>query len=293
MLDVVLALIAIVLLSPAFLIIAILAAISSPGPALFNQVRVGRHGREFRMWKFRTMDVNADDEIHRRYVTAVLAGGRPGIARGGARLQKLEHDPRVTTFGAFLRRWSLDELPQLFNVLGGDVRVGPRPVLPCSPRGSPPAPLRGEAGITGLWQVCGRSAVSMLEALDLDVEYVVTRSFALDLAILIGRSPPCCGRGRRRERGYRSRPVEGPRRHAFRSTGSRFDRRLRVDGRQSFDGTGAEHRRCCGARRHVPWQHVSGSQRDPEPPLLPTPRWVVVRIDPRPADRRSRRGRRP
>ena len=193
MLDVVLALIAIVLLSPAFLIIAILAAISSPGPALFNQVRVGRHGREFRMWKFRTMDVNADDEIHRRYVTAVLAGGRPGIARGGARLQKLEHDPRVTTFGAFLRRWSLDELPQLFNVLGGSMSlVGPRPVLPWEAdllEARHRRRFEVKPGITGLWQVCGRSAVSMLEALDLDVEYVATRSFALDLAILIRTIP--------------------------------------------------------------------------------------------------------
>jgi len=193
MLDVVLAWFAIVLLAPTLLIIAALVAISSRGPALFHQVRVGRHGREFRMWKFRTMDVNADDEIHRRYVTAVLAGGQPDIAPCGARLQKMEHDPRVTTFGAFLRRWSLDELPQLFNVLGGSMSlVGPRPVLPWEAdllEARHHRRFEVKPGITGLWQVSGRSAVSMLEALDLDVQYVATRSFALDLAILVKTIP--------------------------------------------------------------------------------------------------------
>jgi len=193
-LDLVAASIAIVLLAPAFLLIAVLVAISSPGPALFRQVRVGRNGREFRMWKFRTMDVNADDEIHRRYVTAVLTGDQPHIpSSGGDGLQKLHHDPRVTTFGAFLRRWSLDELPQLFNVVRGSMTlVGPRPVLPWEAdllEARHRRRFEVKPGMTGLWQVCGRSSLSMLEALDLDVEYVERRSFALDLAILIRTIP--------------------------------------------------------------------------------------------------------
>jgi lipopolysaccharide/colanic/teichoic acid biosynthesis glycosyltransferase len=192
LLDVIVACIATVLLGPGLLIIALLVTITSPGPALFHQVRVGRDGREFRMWKFRTMDVNADDSIHRRYVTAVLTG-QPDIAAGGARLKKLEDDPRVTRFGAFLRRWSLDELPQLFNALGGSMSlVGPRPVLPWEAdllESHHRLRFEVKPGITGLWQVCGRSAVSMLEALDLDVEYVARRSFALDVSILIRTIP--------------------------------------------------------------------------------------------------------
>ena len=192
MIDLLIAVVAIVVLAPLFLLVWAAVSMSSPGPALFRQVRVGRHGREFRMLKFRTMFVDADDEIHRRYMTSVLCG-RPDVESDRSCLQKLQNDPRVTTLGAFLRRSSLDELPQLFNVLRGSMSiVGPRPVLPWEAELFSPHHRRRfevKPGMTGLWQVRGRSALTMLEALDLDVEYVATRSFGLDVAILLRTIP--------------------------------------------------------------------------------------------------------
>jgi len=192
-LDVVLASCAIVLLSPALLVATVLVASSGPGPLLFHQARVGIRGREFRMWKFRTMVPDADDAIHRRYVTAMLTEDRSDVAPDRTRLQKLEHDPRVTKHGAFLRRWSLDELPQLFNVLTGSMSlVGPRPVLPWEADLIDARYRRRfevKPGMTGLWQVSGRSSLTMVEALDIDVEYVTTRSFGLDVAILLRTIP--------------------------------------------------------------------------------------------------------
>lgn len=191
-LDLILASCAIVLLAPAFLISAVLVASSGPGSVLFHQVRVGMDGRDFRMWKFRSMVPDADDAIHRRYVTSALTV-QTDVAPDRTRLQKLEHDPRVTSQGAFLRRWSLDELPQLFNVLTGSMSlVGPRPVLPWEAELLDPRHRRRfevKPGMTGLWQVSGRSSLTMLEALAIDVEYVATRSFGLDVAILLRTIP--------------------------------------------------------------------------------------------------------
>ncbi|HSL11195.1 MAG TPA: sugar transferase [Actinomycetota bacterium] len=180
-----------VLLLPVIALVAGAVSISTPGPALFRQVRVGRNEERFRMFKFRTMYVDSDDEPHRRFVTSVLSDRNGALGRPG--LQKLEHDPRVTKLGAFLRRSSIDELPQLFNVMAGSMSlVGPRPVLPWEAELFAPHHRRRfevTPGITGLWQVRGRSSLSMLEALDLDVEYVATRSFWLDLAILVKTIP--------------------------------------------------------------------------------------------------------
>jgi lipopolysaccharide/colanic/teichoic acid biosynthesis glycosyltransferase len=186
-LDIAIAALALVVLAPLLVVVVVLVLTTSRGPALFRQVRVGHLGRPFVMYKFRTMRVGCDDRIHREYVTSMLGGWDPRPCRSNG-LFKLERDPRVTPVGGLLRRTSLDELPQLLNVLRGEMSlVGPRPALGWEvPLYAPHHRRRFEVrpGITGLWQVRGRSRLSMLEALDLDVEYVTRRSLRLYLSIL-------------------------------------------------------------------------------------------------------------
>jgi lipopolysaccharide/colanic/teichoic acid biosynthesis glycosyltransferase len=196
-LDVVLASVALVVLSPLLLLIAAAVRLSSPGPAIFRQERLGRGGRMFVLLKFRSMRAGVADVVHREYVTSLLSDETP--TTGGRRgLFKLEDDPRVTRVGAVLRRTSLDELPQLINVVKGDMSlVGPRPVLAWE------AELFDEAektrflvrpGVTGLWQVSGRNRLSMRRALELDAEYVRRQRFSLDLWILWRTLPALLGR---------------------------------------------------------------------------------------------------
>src|SRR5215213_5575855 len=190
--DVVLASGMLLVFSPAMLVIAILIRLTSPGPVLFRQVRVGYWQSPFVMLKFRTMHQGIDDTIHRSYVTAMLAGeAAPADAERG--IYKLTRDPRVTRIGSFLRKTSLDELPQLINVLRGEMSlVGPRPVLPYEAELFEPrhqARFSVKPGITGLWQVSGRSQLTMQQALDLDLEYAVRRNLALDLATLLRTIP--------------------------------------------------------------------------------------------------------
>lgn len=197
-LDIAVSLILIVILAPPLVFLMSLVRLTSAGPALFRQERLGRDRRPFIMLKLRTMHMGQDDRIHRDYVASLLDGGPGAVASPGSGLYKLDADPRVTRVGAWLRRTSLDELPQLVNVLRGEMSlVGPRPVLPWE------AEMFGEQyqrrfavkpGLTGLWQVSGRSRLSMGKALELDVEYVVRRSFMLDLIILI-RTIPAILRG--------------------------------------------------------------------------------------------------
>ncbi|MGH3738776.1 MAG: sugar transferase [Micromonosporaceae bacterium] len=185
--EAVAALLLVVLLSPVLLAVAIAVKLSSPGPVLFRQERLGLHRRRFRIIKFRTMIDGNSDEIHRRYVRRLLTEDTPPDG-GQAGVYKLTTDPRVTRVGSFLRRTSLDELPQLWNVVRGELSlVGPRPVLAWE------AELFGEGaeprfavrpGITGLWQVSGRSTVDYKAALELDVRYAHTKSLWLDLRIL-------------------------------------------------------------------------------------------------------------
>ena len=196
-LDIALASVLLVVTSPVLLLLWCLIRSTSAGPALFRQERVGRHMRPFVMLKLRTMYVGNDDGAHRAFVTNMLSAEGEAPARNGA-LFKLVGDPRVTPVGAWLRRTSLDELPQLINVLRGEMSmVGPRPVLPWEAR------LLGEVyrprftvkpGITGLWQVSGRSRLSMCTALELDVEYARRRSVVFDLGIL-ARTVPALFRG--------------------------------------------------------------------------------------------------
>ena len=200
LIDFSLSLALIVIVSPLLLLLWCLVRFTSTGPAFFRQERVGRNMRSFTMLKLRTMYVDNHDQIHRNYVTHLLSADKP-TAAGENGLFKLEQDPRVTRLGAWLRRTSLDELPQLFNVLRGEMSlVGPRPVLPWE------AELFEERyrkrfgvkpGISGLWQVSGRSKLTMREALELDVEYADRQSLALDLSIILRTVPAIFGGGAR------------------------------------------------------------------------------------------------
>lgn len=186
--DVCLALIALVVLLPVMLMLALAIRTTSRGPAMFKQTRVGYGGRLFTLYKFRTMRVDADESTHRDYVTRLLTEEQPPTG-GTSGLYKLQDDPRVTRVGKALRRTSLDELPQLLNVIRGHMAmVGPRPMLPweaalLDARYLPRQTVR--PGLTGLWQVSGRARLTMREALDLDLDYVQRQSLALDLSILI------------------------------------------------------------------------------------------------------------
>jgi exopolysaccharide biosynthesis polyprenyl glycosylphosphotransferase len=167
-----------ILLAPLLVILGVAIRLSDHGPALFTQMRVGKHGRAFRIYKFRTMVIDA--EQRRQQLLAMNDAG--GV------LFKLRADPRVTALGTYLRRWSLDELPQLFNVLLGHMSlVGPRPALPEETARYADYVRRRLAvkpGLTGLWQVSGRSDLSWDESVRLDLRYVENWSFALDLQIL-------------------------------------------------------------------------------------------------------------
>ena len=195
--DVVISVAALVLLSPLLLVIWIAVRATSPGPALFRQERLGLNQRSFVLLKFRSMWVGCDDTVHRQYVTGLLTDRTP-IPRPDTGLYKLCDDTRVTTVGGWLRRTSLDEIPQLINVLRGDMSlVGPRPVLAWEAAlfEDPDHCRFGvRPGMTGLWQVSGRSLLTMREALALDAEYVRRRGVALDLAILL-RTIPALLRG--------------------------------------------------------------------------------------------------
>jgi lipopolysaccharide/colanic/teichoic acid biosynthesis glycosyltransferase len=199
-LDIVGALVAALALAPLLTVLWLLVVSTSAGPGLFRQERLGRRMQRFTMLKLRTMYVRNSDQIHREYVTGLVSSGN-GAAPVPGGLFKLKGDPRITPVGAWLRRTSLDELPQLFNVLRGDMSlVGPRPALPWEaqlwPSVYPQYRHRFEVrpGITGLWQVSGRSRLSVEEWLDLDAEYVRRRSFGRDLLIL-GRTLPALFRG--------------------------------------------------------------------------------------------------
>ncbi|MGY1745243.1 sugar transferase [Blastococcus sp. SYSU D00695] len=178
---------ALLLLAPLMAGLAVLIRWTSPGPALFRQVRLGRDQEPFVMLKYRTMHVACDDRLHREYVRSLLS--ETTEARPDGELFKLGQDPRVTPLGRVLRRTSLDELPQLVNVLRGEMAlVGPRPALPWEAAMFSPRHLRRfdvRPGLTGLWQTSGRSRLTMTQALDLDVEYVERRSLRLDAEILV------------------------------------------------------------------------------------------------------------
>lgn len=180
------------LLSLVFLLIAGAIRLTSRGPVLFRQVRIGQYGKPFLFLKFRSMYLDNDPSLHREYVKALIQGSAerkpvPGASEG---IYKLTRDPRITRLGALLRKTSLDELPQLWNVLKGDMSlVGPRPPIPYEVQAYEMwhrrRVLEAKPGITGLWQVKGRSRVSFDEMVRLDVRYAMNRSIWLDLKILL------------------------------------------------------------------------------------------------------------
>ena len=177
------------LLAPVFLLISSLIKLTSKGPVFFKQVRIGQDGRPFTMLKFRTMHVNADPTIHQQYVTQFIQSGGGGTGSGD-KVFKIVNDPRIAPLGHFLRRSSLDELPQFLNVLKGDMSlVGPRPPLPYEVERYKPWHLRrlhaAKPGITGLWQVTGRSRTTFDEMVRLDLRYARNCSISGDLKILL------------------------------------------------------------------------------------------------------------
>lgn len=195
MIDVIGSLTALILLSPLFLVIAIAIKATSKGPALFRQRRIGQNGKPFMFLKFRSMINGNDASIHRAYVRELIAGHAEKQPSGGngEGVYKLTQDPRVTRVGALLRKASLDELPQFLNVLKGEMSlVGPRPPLPYEVASYDiwhrRRVLEAKPGITGLWQVNGRSRVKFDDMVRLDLQYARTYSLWTDIKILL-RTP--------------------------------------------------------------------------------------------------------
>jgi lipopolysaccharide/colanic/teichoic acid biosynthesis glycosyltransferase len=187
--DVVFAGAMILLLSPLLIAVALAVRLDSRGPAFFRQRRVGYREREFTLYKFRSMRVDADPRGHKEYVTALINGEGSNHNGGRENLYKLAVDDRITPVGRWIRRWSLDELPQLFNVVKGDMTlVGPRPAIPYEVAEYPSWYRRRfsiKPGLTGYWQVSGRSERTYEEMVRLDLEYAKRRSLGLDLSILL------------------------------------------------------------------------------------------------------------
>jgi lipopolysaccharide/colanic/teichoic acid biosynthesis glycosyltransferase len=186
--------IALLMLVIPMLLIAMAIRLGTPGPALYRQQRLGRGGRPFTMYKFRTMRVGGSDAQHRELIARELRGEDTSV--GGS--WKIDSDPRVTRVGSLLRRTSIDELPQLINVLRGQMSlVGPRPCLDWEAEMFPAKFAERfdvPPGLTGLWQVSGRSTMGTLEMLELDLAYVRSWSFWTDLGILL-RTVPTLLRG--------------------------------------------------------------------------------------------------
>ncbi len=181
-----------VLLSPLLCVISVLIKLTSRGPVLFRQTRLGQHGKEFTFLKFRSMYVNNDASLHQEYVSQLIRGKakRKQSADGKSSAYKVINDPRITPLGRVLRKTSLDELPQLVNVLKGEMSlVGPRPPLPyewaCYDVWHLRRIVEVKPGITGLWQVTGRSKTSFDDMVRIDLRYAKRWSLSLDFKILL------------------------------------------------------------------------------------------------------------
>ena len=188
--DLIIAALAIVLLLPVWVVIAILIKLDSKGPVFYTQERVGMDGRLFLLYKFRTMQANADPELHREYQRAFIAGrAETNLGDDRKPTYKLIADPRITRIGKLLRRTSLDEVPQLLNVFAGDMSiVGPRPPIPYEVEAYElwhRKRLDMKPGLTGLWQVSGRNRLPFEEMVRLDLFYIENWSLLLDLKIIL------------------------------------------------------------------------------------------------------------
>jgi exopolysaccharide biosynthesis polyprenyl glycosylphosphotransferase len=188
--DLIFAALAILLLLPLWLLIALLIKLDSKGPVFYTQERVGMDGRLFLLYKFRTMQANADAELHREYQRAFIAGrAEANLGNDTKPTYKLLADPRITRIGKLLRRTSLDEVPQLLNVMSGDMSlVGPRPPIPYEVEAYElwhRKRLDMKPGLTGLWQVSGRNRLPFEEMVRLDLFYIENWSLLLDLKIIL------------------------------------------------------------------------------------------------------------
>ena len=186
---------ALIMCTPLFVMIALVIKVSSKGPVFFRQQRVGQYGKRFTFLKFRSMQIDNDPGVHKEYVTKLIAGQaeRQASSGNGEGVYKLTNDRRVTRVGKFLRRTSLDELPQFLNVLKGDMSiVGPRPAIPYEVAAYETwhrrRVLEVKPGITGLWQVHGRGRVRFDEMVRLDLQYASSWSPWLDINIIM-RTP--------------------------------------------------------------------------------------------------------
>lgn len=178
---------------PIMVVVAVLVALDSPGPILYKQRRVGQDGHEFDMYKFRSMRHNADHSVHHMAVARFMKGERLDTSRTTNSPYKLGDDKRITRFGKFIRRTSLDELPQLWNIVSGEMSlVGPRPPVPYevamySKRAM--QRLNGKPGLTGPWQVYGRGKVKFPEMVEMDIAYLRNRSLAYDIKLILATLP--------------------------------------------------------------------------------------------------------
>jgi exopolysaccharide biosynthesis polyprenyl glycosylphosphotransferase len=182
--DITISAISIILLIPFLLLVALLIRLDSPGPIFFYQMRVGKQGRQFKMYKFRSMYTDAEK---RKAALMKKNEMKDGI------LFKMKQDPRITRVGRFIRKFSIDEIPQLFNVLLGDMSlVGPRPPLPCEVAKYTTYQrlrLKVTPGITCVWQVSGRSELSFREQVELDLLYIKNQSLKYDFLLLLKTIP--------------------------------------------------------------------------------------------------------
>lgn len=176
--------IGLLVLSPLFAVMALLIKLESAGPVLFSQTRIGKDGVEFRCWKFRSMFQDAEQRKQELMQQNEMAGGVTF---------KMKHDPRVTRVGRFIRKASIDELPQLWNVFNGDMSlVGPRPPVPqevAQYTAHERQRLAVKPGITCIWQVSGRSDIPFNEQVLMDIEYIRSRSLWLDISLLLRTIP--------------------------------------------------------------------------------------------------------
>jgi lipopolysaccharide/colanic/teichoic acid biosynthesis glycosyltransferase len=190
-LDIVFTLLILLPLCIVFVIVAVAIRLDSDGPIMYRQKRVGLRGAEFKMYKFRSMYLNTDDSVHRNAIVKYMNGQEMNVGTAAAiKFQfKLSDDPRVTRVGRVIRKTSIDELPQFFNVLRGEMTlVGPRPPLPYEVELYTPhnwLRLSGKPGLTGIWQVYGRSCVTFKDMVEMDIDYLQHQSLWEDLKLIV------------------------------------------------------------------------------------------------------------
>jgi len=199
LLDIVFTLLILLPLCLVFIVVAVLIRLDSTGPIFYRQKRVGLRGAEFNMLKFRSMYVESDDSVHRDAIVKYMNGQEMNVGTVAAiKFQfKLSDDPRITRVGRLIRKTSIDELPQFFNVLRGEMTlVGPRPPLPYEVELYTPHDrlrLSGKPGLTGIWQIYGRSRVTFKDMVEMDIDYLQHQSLWEDLKLIVLTVPVMIG----------------------------------------------------------------------------------------------------